>query len=102
MTRYTLLPLLGFLVACSDSDLMGPEADQTTPPPAQELLIGDPIQDALDRIIPAIEDQTLALELKAALRGSDAGAVEQLLVRLETDPAFAADADAIRLAITNR
>ena len=105
MTRFTLLPLLGFLVACSDSDLMGPEAPEAKAvPPAETLLVNDAIQDALDRIVPAVADQALGTELAGALRGAstDPGAVLRILVRLEADPAFAADADAIRLAIANR
>jgi hypothetical protein len=102
MTRFTLLPLLGFLAACSDPDLMGPSAPETeVVPPAESPVTGVAIQDALDRIVPAVTDQALGTELAAALRGatSDPDAVLRVLVRLEADPSFAADADAIRLAI---
>ena len=102
MTRFTLLPLLGFLVACSDSDLMGPEAPEAkVVPPAESLLVSDAIQDAIDRIVPAVADQSMGTELASALRGaaSNPDAVLQILVRLEADPAYSADADAIRLAI---
>ena len=102
MTRFTLLPLLGFLAACSDTDLMGPQSPESeVVPPAESPAAGVAIQDALDRIVPAVADQALGTELAAALRGAttDPDAVLRILVRLESDPAFAADADAIRLAI---
>ena len=103
MTRATPLLLLGLLAACSDlPEMMGPEADQANPPVATELAVGDPILDAIERIAPTLGDRSL--ELQAALRSptSDRGAIERILARLDADPAFAPDADAIRLAIANR
>ena len=102
MTRFTLLPLLGFLAACSDPDLLGPQVPESeVAVPAESPVVTDAIQDALDRIVPAVADQSIGTELAAALHGaaSNPNAVLQILVRLEADPAFSADADAIRLAI---
>ena len=103
MTRTTPLLLLGLLAACSDlPEMMGPEADQS--PAATEILAGDPILDAIERIAPALEDRSTMLELQAALRGfaTDPRELYRILARLDADPAFAADADAIRLAIATR
>lgn len=102
MTRFTLLSLLGFLAACSDTDLMGPQVPESNVVPPVGAAAPDlAIQDALDRIVPAVADQAIATELAAVLRGAttDPDAVLRILVRLEADPEFSADAGAIRLAI---
>lgn len=103
MTRTIPLLLLAFAAACSDTDLMGPEA-----PPAEEpvraVVLGDPILDVLERIVPVLTDREFAGELTAALRNADAdpAAVESLLVTLGAHEDHAADADAIRLALARR
>ena len=105
MTRIAPLLLLGLLAACSEGpELMAPEAIPTTDIPELVLLAGDPILDAIERIAPTLADQSMVRELQAALRDAkaDARAVELILARLEADPAFAPDADAIRLAIATR
>lgn len=102
----TRLPMLLFVAAaCSDPDLMGPQSPEAeVVPPAETLATGDAIQDAIDRIAPAVADRDTGTELATALRGakSDPAAVLRILVRLEADPEFAADAEAIRLALGQR
>lgn len=105
MTRFTLFPLLGVLAACSGQDLVGPEVPETeVVPPAGLPVAHVAIQDALDRIVPSVADPAIGAALAAALReaAADPGAVLRILVRLEADAGFLADADAIRLAITER
>ena len=104
--RFRTIPLFWFgaLAACSDNPgLLDPDTSPKPDAPV-EASAGTPIQDVLDRIVPAIPDRALAAELSTAIwsAGTDPESVERILVRLETDPAFAADADVIRLAVANR
>lgn len=103
--------LLALLAACSDGGgLTAPEALPAPAAPAAgpDLGAADPIQDAIDRLAPAIgaDGTTAALRGQLnALRAGDASAnpaaIERALQQLEAnDPAVSADADAIRLALT--
>ena len=104
---------LVLLAACSDGgDLTAPDelpapAAPSAPADRPQLGDADPIQDAIDRIAPAIAADAATVALRgqlAALRAGNASAspaaIEQALQQLEAnDPAVAADADAIRLAL---
>ena len=104
MTRTIPILLLAFLAACSETpDLMGPE--ETPPTPAVESPeTGTAILDAIERIVPALADRVFAGELTAALRNAaaDPETVERMLVQLSANEDYAADADAIRLALVRR
>ena len=101
--RIRTVPLFWFsaLAACSDTPGM---LEPTSPSTPDAPIEATPIQDVLDRIVPTISDRALAAELTTAIwsAGTNPESVERILVRLETDPAFAADADVIRLAIATR
>jgi hypothetical protein len=112
--RSLVPPLLLVLVAaCSDAGgLTAPEelpapAAPAAPADRPDLADADPIQDAIDRLAPAVggDGATASLrgQLQALLAGhasADAAAVEVALQQLEAnDPAVTADADAIRLAL---
>jgi hypothetical protein len=103
MTRTIPLLLLAFAAACSDPDLMGPEAVPIGEP-VQTVVVGDPILDAIERITPSLADRVFAGELTAALKNAEADpvAVERLLETLAANEEYAADAEAIRLALVRR
>ena len=104
--RIRTIPLFWFgaLAACSDNPGMLEPETPSKPDTPIEVTAGTPIQDVLDRIVPAIPDRTLAAELSTAIwsAGTDPESVERILVRLETDASFAPDATAIRLALGDR
>ena len=110
-----LVPSL-FLVlvaACGDGGaLTAPEelpapAAPSAPAARPDLAAADPIQDAIDRLAPAVGADAATAELRGQLNAlrageasADAAAIERALQRLESDdPAVLADADAIRLAL---
>ena len=101
--RIRTVPLFWFsaLAACSDTPGMLEPTTPSKPDAPVEANAGTPIQDVLDRIVPAIPDRALAAELSAAIwsAGTDPESVERILVRLESDALFAPDASAIRLAL---
>ena len=100
-----ILLLAACLMACSDGT--GPGAPATDPAAAAPAAAATAAaRDALERIAPALGDGAAASTLRAGLTAAaggraiaDAAAVEQALAELAADPAYAPDADAVRLAL---
>jgi hypothetical protein len=101
-----VLLLAAALMACSDGT--GPEAPATDPADAAPAAAGTAAaRDALERIAPALGDGAAASTLRAGLTAAaagraiaDAAGLDQALDELAADPAYAPEADAIRLALT--
>ena len=92
--------LLGALAAC-DSDPVAPEPPALVS--ASEIPTASaPIQDALDRIVPTLENQPGGEGLRTALEKVDGTALERILTRLDADPANSPDVSVIRLAVASR
>jgi hypothetical protein len=105
--------LVLFVAACSDGT--GPTEAELPPSPVAAAgpvssAAADPVADALDRIVPALDATPAAAALRAdlaAIRGGAAPAahaanIERSLRLIEEgDPASAAELDVIRLALTH-
>ena len=98
------LALAALLSACGED--APPTGPGTIPVASLAVEAGDPLDDAITRIAPAFGDDETAAGLQTALlrvKNNETAALaiaEQYLARLErSNPAFAADADAIRLAL---
>ena len=99
------LAMAAMLSACSEqSPPLGPSAS----PVAAAVTIeqNEPLQDAIGRIVPGFGDTQVAAGLQTALlrvqknETAAAAVAEQFLAQLERETtAFAADVDAIRLAL---
>jgi hypothetical protein len=94
----TALLCIAGLAACDQSSGLTQPSDETQ--------VSAAIIDALERIAPALGNGSAAVELRASLepivhRQTNAGMQRllQALDQLATDPAYSADADAIRLAL---
>lgn len=98
------LVLAVLLTACGDHS--PPTGPRPTLAASLAVEAGDPLDDAITRIAPAFGDGETAAGLETALlrvKNNETAALavaEQYLARLErSNPAVAADADAIRLAL---
>jgi hypothetical protein len=107
--RFPISPLVlvAALGACADA--AGPTAPDALPasslPADAGLASLEPLEDALERIVPALGPGSAAATIRGLLTAAvsagaapDATAFESALDQLAQDPALAADADAIRLA----
>ncbi|HEU5050935.1 MAG TPA: hypothetical protein VFU00_11455 [Gemmatimonadales bacterium] len=105
---FSPLVLAAALGACADA--AGPTAPDALPavnPPADAALASlAPLEDALVRVVPALGPGSAAAAIRGLLTAAvsagaapDASAFDSALDQLAADPALAADADAIRLAL---